>query len=338
MPMLPVPAFVALILAYLALRAALSGGRVLLVVLLVLAAWQSLAVALVGGYGVDALRAALPVTATAIPALAWVTFRTGLYDRTEPLALHGAAPVLTLACVAMAPALLDVVVSGVFLGYGVAILVALRGSGDLPRAQLGAGALPAWVWRALGCALILSAVTDALIALAYQTGRGGWAGWIVTMFSSTALLALGLLSASPYAQGAGDDGARQEAPMPASPPAPDPGDLAEDAAILARLDALLARDAPHLDPNLTLARLARRLHVAEKRLSAAVNRATGGNVSRHINAWRIRHACGLLDTGASVTAAMLESGFNTKSNFNREFLRVTGMSPSAYARVRRHLT
>jgi AraC-like DNA-binding protein len=33
---------------------------------------------------------------------------------------------------------------------------------------------------------------------------------------------------------------------------------------------------------------------------------------------------------ASVTTAMLDSGFNTKSNFNREFLRVTGASPSKW--------
>jgi AraC-like DNA-binding protein len=53
----------------------------------------------------------------------------------------------------------------------------------------------------------------------------------------------------------------------------------------------------------------------------------GGNVSRHINTWRIEHACRLMVAGQSVTAAMLGSGFNTKSNFNRESLRVTGLSP-----------
>jgi AraC-like DNA-binding protein len=31
--------------------------------------------------------------------------------------------------------------------------------------------------------------------------------------------------------------------------------------------------------------------------------------------------------GENVTNAMLSSGFNTKSNFNREFLRVTGTNP-----------
>jgi AraC-like DNA-binding protein len=34
-----------------------------------------------------------------------------------------------------------------------------------------------------------------------------------------------------------------------------------------------------------------------------------------------------------VTAIMLESGFGTKSNFNRELLRVTGITPSSYRRA-----
>lgn len=327
MPLFPVPAFVAAILAYLALRAALSGGRRLLVLLLATAAWQSLAVALVGGYGVDALRPVLPVTATAIPPLAWATFRRGFFTRREPLALHAAGPAFTLFCSLFAPATLDVVVPGVFAGYGAAILLALRRSTDMPLARLEAGDIPRRLWWALAWALILSAATDAAIALAFLSGHGAWAGWIVTVFSSAALLALGVLSASPSASGTGD-----EAPEDPGPRQPHPEDLAEDKAIVERLDALLGRDGLHLDPALTLARLARRLHVPEKRLSAAVNRATGGNVSRHVNGWRIRNACRLIDAGSSVTGAMLESGFNTKSNFNREFQRVTGRSPSAYAK------
>nr|WP_283776296.1 helix-turn-helix domain-containing protein [Stappia sp. WLB 29] len=103
---------------------------------------------------------------------------------------------------------------------------------------------------------------------------------------------------------------------------------------MARLDALLDQGGACLDPDLTLARLARRLHVPVKQLSVAINRTQGENVSRHVNGYRIRHACKLLVEGHGVTAAMLASGFNTKSNFNREFLRVTGETPSAYrARV-----
>jgi AraC-like DNA-binding protein len=37
-----------------------------------------------------------------------------------------------------------------------------------------------------------------------------------------------------------------------------------------------------------------------------------------------------LRAGESVTEAMFASGFSTKSNFNREFLRVTGASPSKW--------
>lgn len=110
-----------------------------------------------------------------------------------------------------------------------------------------------------------------------------------------------------------------EAPVPSPPQA--------DAAMVARLDAFLRRDRAYLDPDLSLQRLARRLHLPEKRLSMAVNRATGGNVSRHINGWRIDHACALIGEGQGITEAMLASGFNTKSNFNREFLRIKGAKP-----------
>jgi AraC-like DNA-binding protein len=38
----------------------------------------------------------------------------------------------------------------------------------------------------------------------------------------------------------------------------------------------------------------------------------------------------LVETGAPVTRILFDAGFQTKSNFNREFLRITGMSPSAW--------
>lgn len=51
---------------------------------------------------------------------------------------------------------------------------------------------------------------------------------------------------------------------------------------------------------------------------------------RYVNTWRVRHACKLIEEGATVTDAMFDSGFNTKSNFNREFLRETGVPPSQW--------
>lgn len=328
MPMLPIPAFVAVVLGFLAVRTLLSGGRPLLVALLAACAVQSLLVTLVGGYGIGPLRAVLPVSATVIPPLAWITFRDALIDRAvlRDAARHVAAPAFTLFCRIFAPETTDVVVPLIFLGYGGAILLHLRTSADMPLASLAAGGVPAVIWRALGWALIASAVSDGLIAIAYMTGREAWAGPLIALFSSLALLLLGLLSVNPAASG------EQESEEKAKPRVQDGETVAEDAEILIRLDTFLTRDPVHLDPNLTLVRLARRLHLPEKRLSAAVNRATGGNVSRHVNAWRIRHACRLIESGSSVTEAMLDSGFNTKSNFNREFRRVTGSTPSAWRR------
>jgi AraC-like DNA-binding protein len=76
------------------------------------------------------------------------------------------------------------------------------------------------------------------------------------------------------------------------------------------------------------------LGVPVKQLSEAINKVTGKNVSRYINAARINEAKAVLSSGENVTSAMLSSGFNTKSNFNREFLRVAGVSPSEWLRAR----
>ena len=104
-----------------------------------------------------------------------------------------------------------------------------------------------------------------------------------------------------------------------------------------RLKALIGGEGLFLDPDLTLARLSRRLRLPAKRLSATINRATGENVSRYVNGFRIRRACERLKAGDSVTAAMLNSGFNTKSNFNREFLRILGAAPSDWLAKEREL-
>lgn len=323
--MLPIPAFVALVLGFLALRTFLSEGRQLLVAFLSICAVQSLLVALVGGYGVDWLRPVLPVSATMIPPLAWITFQDALVSRLPlgALGLHVAAPAFTLFCRVFALETTDVVVPLIFLGYGVAILIVLRTSADMPLARLEAGLVPGLIWQILGWALIASALSDVLIALAYMTGNEGWTGWMITLSSSMALLLLGLLSVTPAASG-------PETEETACEPVLAPQAAVEDTEIVSRLAAFLGREPVHLDPNLTLSRLARRLHLPEKRLSAAVNRATGTNVSRYINAWRIRHACKRIEAGSSITEAMLDSGFNTKSNFNREFSRITGIAPSQW--------
>ncbi len=108
--------------------------------------------------------------------------------------MHLAVPAFTAFCVVFAPATLDIVVPGIFLAYGVAILVTLgRSAGGLPLVRLEAGGIPGLIWCAVGSALILSAVSDALIALALALDLRLLQPWIISILSSVALLSIGLL-------------------------------------------------------------------------------------------------------------------------------------------------
>lgn len=84
----------------------------------------------------------------------------------------------------------------------------------------------------------------------------------------------------------------------------------------------------YLDSQLNLSKLARKVGVPARKVSQAINQQTGQNVSQYVNQLRIEQAAQLLaTTELSVIDIMLEAGFQTKSNFNREFMRVKGMTP-----------
>ncbi len=334
MLLLPIPLAVALVLAFLAARAALlREGPRLFPVLLGVAALQGVVISLVQHYGVRELLFLQPVTAASVPPLAYLAFRQAAVSapRWPRDFAHLLTPLLLLPALLAgqsgSPLLPDAVLVIIFVGYGGAILVQAGSGTGLPLASLGQGALPSRIWQAVGAALILSAVSDAAIAYALHEGLAWLRPLIVSLVSSLALLSIGLLAlvgGRPEREDAST--APDERHTTTTPRTTDPDDLE----IVARLDTLMNEERVFLDPDLTLARLARRLGLPAKVLSAAVNRTTGENISRHVNARRIRHACELLGQGENVTAAMLASGFNTKSNFNREFLRVTGKTPSAF--------
>ncbi|MDJ0931120.1 AraC family transcriptional regulator [Breoghania sp.] len=85
-----------------------------------------------------------------------------------------------------------------------------------------------------------------------------------------------------------------------------------------------------------MTRLSRRLGIPVRHVSRAINRKLVQTVPRVINEWRIREAMNLLaETDYPVTTVMFDCGFQTKSNFNREFARITGTSPSRFLRKAR---
>lgn len=105
-------------------------------------------------------------------------------------------------------------------------------------------------------------------------------------------------------------------------------EMAEDKETLAAVQALMQSKRVYRDVDLSLDRLARKTGIPARQISTAINRATGKNVSQYVNEHRIAEACALLaETDKPVTEIMFEVGFQTKSNFNREFRRVTEMSP-----------
>lgn len=322
MPAFPIPIFASVALLWVLLRALIRrDGPLIFLALLALCAVQALLTALALHYGLAEASFLRPITAAAIPPLAWIAFVATALRGLEPRDLvHMVAPAFVAFCRVMVPAALDLTIPALFMVYGGAILWVLRGrAGDLPRLGLGAGDAPMRLWRLIAWALIGSALSDAVIVAAQIAGRGDLVPWVVSVASSLTLVLVGGLALTPDLQ-----------PDTQSAPEPEPETVAAEADLMARLDDLMRRDQLYLDPDLTLNRLSRRLHVPAKRLSEAINHQTGDNVARLVNGYRVRAACAALTEGQSVTEAMLSAGFATKSNFNRAFQLATGQNPSQW--------
>ena len=106
---------------------------------------------------------------------------------------------------------------------------------------------------------------------------------------------------------------------------------AYDLKLMDTLNTLMDEKQLYRESNLTLARVAKRLSVPVRDVSAATNRTTGENFSRYINGYRIAYAKRVLrDTNLPITEVMFEAGFLSKSSFNTEFRRITGQTPSAF--------
>jgi AraC-like DNA-binding protein len=119
-------------------------------------------------------------------------------------------------------------------------------------------------------------------------------------------------------------------------PADEGGQLDVDgklAAVLQRWLVLLQQEQLYtLEYGITLAQAARKLQVPARQLSNAINLHYGASFSVLLNDQRIAHAQKLLLQAPDlpVTEVMAEAGFASKSNFHKEFLRVTGTTPTLF--------
>ncbi|GAB3867346.1 hypothetical protein GCM10028824_09560 [Hymenobacter segetis] len=103
-----------------------------------------------------------------------------------------------------------------------------------------------------------------------------------------------------------------------------------------KLLALMAEDQPWLEPELTLAELAHRLRTNTSLLSHVINTGCGQNFNDFVNRYRVAEAERKLQDPRlahySLVGIALESGFNSKSTFNRVFKKLTGRTPGEIAR------
>lgn len=327
----PLPFVVALLLLVLLAalwRQKVSAANPPFLVLIVLCIVQSILLGLRWGYNFDFLRHVLPVMAGCVPPLVFLSFRSLIgRDGVEPRLprwLHAAPPFVLAVLVLAAPGLIDPALILLFVGYAFAVFGLGRAGPDaLEEARLDE-ATPAY--RALLFAVVslcVSALFDLVVLLDFAWSQGANARLIVTNGNLLWLLFIGITAlvasrATPQSDAAAVAGSNQP-------------DAEQDRDILARVDRLLVQQKLFRDDNLTLARLGRRASLPARHISGAINRLAGKNVSQYINDIRVAEACRLLrETEMSVTAAMFDSGFQTKSNFNREFRRVTSLNPAAW--------
>lgn len=338
MILVPLPFVVSLFLLTIlvqALRRDEDGLRAnpLFVALIAAYAIQSVLVGLRWGYDLREVLPLMSPLATLIAPLAWASFQSLAREAPTPIAtlwphLLPAAAVVSL--MALWPDPVGAVIVAVFAGYGIALLWAARlGPDGLVASRLDGVVRSYRAMQVTGVALLASAATDILISLDAVWSGGAHSGAVIAGANVVALLILGT-AASVAGSGLAEVETVGRAPSPSGPA----GVTNDDLRTATLIETLMQEGEIYRDVDLNLDRIARRLRLPARDVSSAINRSQAMSVSQYVNTYRVKRACELLKgTADPITKVMFDAGFGTKSNFNREFQRVTGMTPSAYRRV-----
>lgn len=285
---------------------------------------QSLMLCLRWGYRVDAVAVWIGLLAPVLPILAYFAYLSLRAKLTSSMLWPIGIVVLNWALVLLLPDFADPAIMMTYLVFGAIIVRNSFGDASnlgLVRIEQAEGAVRAM--RVTGIALMCSALADLYATIDFITTGGQNIGWVVSLLQTGFLLAVGLVSMMGQTSQSDDNQNEFETV--------DPVAATEDKLVMERLNRLFDTDAMHLDTELNLRRLSRRLSLPDRSVSQAINRTQNMSVSQYVNSFRIRDACKMLQTtDQSVLQISLAAGFLTKSNFNREFARVTGKTPSQW--------
>lgn len=331
MPFVPLPFVVAVLLIVLFAAAVQRGderppNRPFLALILV-CAFLSVLSGLRWGYGVrGTIMSLAPIGASLVAPLAYAGVTELVRRSPAPLAhrlaFHAAPTLIIIVLLVTWHDAVDLALVLNFIAYAVAILLLMRPGTDALRLAPFEEAAPAF--RAILFAaftLLLSAAIDAFVFFDLTWMRGEHAPPVIAIgnLASLVILSIAASAASRSHPTIEASGAADVAMRPS---------MSDDKETLEAVEALMMEKHVYHDVDLNLDRLARKLCMPARQISTAINRATGKNVSQYVNEYRIAEACSLLvDTDKPVTEIMFEVGFQTKSNFNREFRRITEMSP-----------
>lgn len=293
-----------------------------------LGAVASLLVGLRFGYGVEdlvPLQRTMPFFLGPLMYLGFASMSVEWRDVAKLLLLHLGAPFILLGFYLLFVSnlrSLDWVIIASYAYYSLALFMLWRRGPDalcFARVDVTRG-LSNWLLRGIGF-LILVLFVDATITLDFMLNRGANASWLIS-FGTVPLILLLLATLISLPLMFSRTRTIHSAALHAE---------TEDIEITDRLGALIVERQLFLDSEITVQRLAKRLGLPSRRLSAAVNRTQGTNMSQYVNTFRLAHAAQLLaETDESVTEIAAKSGFLARSNFYREFQKTYEQSPTEY--------
>ncbi|WP_076589156.1 helix-turn-helix domain-containing protein [Vibrio ostreicida] len=338
---IPVPFVVSMLLGLLAITLFVRVGQQARVasLFLGLCATTTAMIGLRWTFELGVFSMAQPILASIIPIAAWYTFALASRDKGFLPIQHLIAPLL-VAFISITQSYLalplDEVLTLIYVGYGVALIRLSSKEKALINVSLGNWEGVKKAESIAGWMLIFSAFVDTFMSLDFAFNQGEWSLYILTAAHLTLLpvLSIAVVVAGINTPVSAESLSKQRH-CHSEEPTRCPSMTKERAQeITSLLDAKIRQDSLYLDPELTLSKLARRLGVPAKQISIAVNQVHQQNISKIINEYRIDHAKYVLMTSQdTITQIFMNSGFQTKSNFNREFSRMTGMTPSEYRKI-----
>ncbi|MEP0506463.1 MAG: AraC family transcriptional regulator [Paracoccaceae bacterium] len=301
---------------------------------MIVTAIQVFLVGLRWGFDVTVVAVLIPLCNAILPSLVYCGVAKLIRRDLRPpvqWAAHSIGPILIVALMFLYPSAIDSMIIVLFTAYAVAILFLMRSGSDslyLASFENVGSAYRTIVFAAFS--LLLYAALDLFVYLEITNASQHTAMQLISIGNVLLLIILAIAAAN---------NAHSPTPLKSDSPASEGQKSAnisqelviqteDQEKIIADIEELLLSKKLYRDVDLNLDRLARRLGIPGRHVSISINQRRSKNVSQFVNEFRVAEACSLLRaTDKPVTDIMFDVGFQTKSNFNREFRRVTGFTP-----------